>query len=303
VKREDAESLTGLVVRVLGLNPGPFTLSGTNTYLIGSGPSRFLIDTGEGKLEYLPLLEKAMQMTGCTEISDIFLTHWHIDHIGGLGQVLSKFPKSQIWKHSPEIVRNESAEIKALIPGAIHKTEGATLKVLYCPGHTSDHCGFLLEEEQAIFTGDCILGSGSSTFSNLQLYLRSLESILAEKPKRLYPGHGPLVDKEEAIGKIQEYIKHRMNRENEIISHLDQKRDWTVESLLEKIYPNIRPELVRGATLNTFLHLQKLQEEGRASSDVQMKVDIESQIADPCFNFEPYVRQMMSTSWRLQQRL
>ena len=75
------------VVRILGMNPSEFTLQGTNTYLVGTGPSRWLIDTGEGRREYIPLLRKAMEDEGVTGLEGILLTHYHGDHIGGLRDV------------------------------------------------------------------------------------------------------------------------------------------------------------------------------------------------------------------------
>lgn len=119
---EDLVRLSSRVVRILGQNPGPYTLSGTNTYLI-SAPSRnshaastsslsrpsILIDTGEGTDEYVPLLERALKgatdaehVSAGTEghgeelkswVSDIILTHKHHDHVGGLKSVLSLLSK------------------------------------------------------------------------------------------------------------------------------------------------------------------------------------------------------------------
>ena len=75
--------LSPLVLRVLGHNPGSFQLQGTNLYLVGNGPSRILIDTGEGKKEDLPLLLQAMEDDGCVELSDVLITHYQrlLDYI------------------------------------------------------------------------------------------------------------------------------------------------------------------------------------------------------------------------------
>merc|ERR1719487_3145543 len=80
----DREKKSDRVFQVLGLNPGSFSLNGTNTYLVGTGPKKILIDCAEGRAEYVPNLEKAMEMCGCKEIQEIIMTHWHFDHLGGV---------------------------------------------------------------------------------------------------------------------------------------------------------------------------------------------------------------------------
>jgi glyoxylase-like metal-dependent hydrolase (beta-lactamase superfamily II) len=72
----------------LGSNPGSYSLQGTNTYLVGTGSSRILIDTGEGKRDYLTTLKEGMRQAGCTSISQIVVSHWHHDHLGGVSSVL-----------------------------------------------------------------------------------------------------------------------------------------------------------------------------------------------------------------------
>lgn len=74
--------LSPLVACVLGQNPGAMTLQGTNTYLVGTGPARILIDTGEGKPGYLKSLVEMMQNLGASRLSDVILSHWHPDHTG-----------------------------------------------------------------------------------------------------------------------------------------------------------------------------------------------------------------------------
>ena len=83
--------LSERVTAALGMNPGPFTLMGSNTYLVGTGKKRILVDTGEGLDEYLPVLEEAMEKSGCEGIQEILITHYHHDHVGGIDSIQRRF--------------------------------------------------------------------------------------------------------------------------------------------------------------------------------------------------------------------
>ncbi|MEN8161712.1 MAG: MBL fold metallo-hydrolase, partial [Myxococcota bacterium] len=148
------------VAVALGQNPSAFTGPGTNTYLVGTGPERILLDPGQGLPSYLPVLERAMAESGCRGLQEIVLTHGHPDHIGGVRSVIECFGPMRISKFPwPE---NDTAYadlgMKTLTDGAVIETEGATLRGVFTPGHAPDHVCFVLEEEQALFSGDNVLG-------------------------------------------------------------------------------------------------------------------------------------------------
>ena len=145
----DFQQHSDRVVSVLGMNPGPFALTGTNTYLIGTGEKRILLDTGEGKDIYIPNLEKAMKSCGCKELQEIIITHWHFDHLGGVPSVQEHFgPNLTVRKFMPAEQEALTVGEGAIDPydiwpkdkfvpiqdGEVITTEGATLKALFTPG-------------------------------------------------------------------------------------------------------------------------------------------------------------------------
>jgi len=94
------------------------------------------------------------------------------------------------------------------------------LRAIHTPGHTTDHLCYWLEEEQALFAGDTILGQGTTEFEDLHDYLNSLKLILNLSPKKIYPGHGPVVENPREI--IEYYLSHRQQRNDQILAALKQ---------------------------------------------------------------------------------
>ena len=180
----------------LGQNPGAFTGPGTNTYLVGTGPERILLDTGQGVPAYLPVLERALAAAGSARIREIVLTHGHPDHLGGVRGVRERHGPLRVSKRPwPAMDAAMGCEVTPIDDGAVIEIEGATLRAVHTPGHAEDHLCFVLEEERAIFSGDNVLGVGTTVIpvegGDLLDYMRSLERLLAEQPTAIYPAHGP----------------------------------------------------------------------------------------------------------------
>jgi glyoxylase-like metal-dependent hydrolase (beta-lactamase superfamily II) len=211
----EVQLLSPLVARILGGNPSKYTLQGTNTYLVGDGRKRILIDTGDGVPAYKEWLKRALQEQNAT-IETILITHHHHDHVGGIQQVFDLCDeKPAVYKHQPD---EGQTDIK---DGQIFRTEGATLRAFYCPGHTQDHMAFILQEEDAMFTGDNVLGHGTTVFEDLAAYMDSLDRMQKEFNGWAYPGHGQVLG--DGVSKIREYITHRKMREGEVLNVLRDK--------------------------------------------------------------------------------
>ena len=152
-----------------------FTLQGTNTYLLGQEHSRnrVLIDTAQGFASWSKLLASVLQKENAT-ITTCLVTHWHHDHIGGINDLKALCPDVKIWKHTPTLWDGEQSgkkpenlqidDVQAIETGMVFEGEdGLKIQALHCPGHTDDHCSFIIEDSHiesdkgAIFTGDSML--------------------------------------------------------------------------------------------------------------------------------------------------
>ncbi|OSD02044.1 Metallo-hydrolase/oxidoreductase [Trametes coccinea BRFM310] len=313
--------LSKTVTRILGQNPGKFQLQGTNTYLVGERNPYVLIDTGEGKEEYIPYLKQALLDSPIHDakqpyVSDIILTHRHHDHVCGLPSVLAllrklwddehlaptppyrpprihKFPLSS---PDPSLQSTfDSLETGTFLPSpsgapahnladgdAIPVTTGpeetepeSSLRVLHTAGHTPDSICIYYPIDRALFTGDTVLGQGTTVFEDLGSYMASLRKMIdfaqggdgGQTYDTVYPGHGPVV--QEGLPRIKMYLQHREERETQILNVLGQSppsdapEGWTTEAIVANIYAKYPRELWAPAAHSTELALNKLVDEGR----------------------------------------
>ncbi|XP_063375996.1 beta-lactamase-like protein 2 homolog [Cydia fagiglandana] len=263
-------TLSNRVIRVLGCNPGHMTLQGTNTYLIGTGSNRILLDTGDKDVEEYQRNLANVLKSNKVNIDHIVVTHWHHDHIGGVENLYGTIANhAKIWKHkrspedAPDMELPPSIPLQWLSDGQELTVEGATIKIHHTPGHTTDHVIATLLEENVLFSGDCILGEGTAVFEDLYTYMQSLNKILDLRPSVIYPGHGNVV--EDPIQKIEYYISHRNQRERQILDALkaNAEKQLTEMDLVKIIYTETPEHLWPAAAYNVNHHLTKLTKENK----------------------------------------
>jgi glyoxylase-like metal-dependent hydrolase (beta-lactamase superfamily II) len=239
------------IVRVLAPNPGVYTLEGTNTWIVGREPS-VVIDPGPADETHLAEVERLAR-----PVSTVLVTHDHEDHAEGAAAFAERVGAPlRAWR----------------MQGAEHLRDGerfhagrAELVAVHTPGHSADHVAFHEPIERALFTGDAVVGRGTSFIDppegDLGKYLASLKRMLDLAPRTIHPGHGPLVL--DGRAKLTEYLEHRRDREQQVLEGIANE-SRTVAELVAGIYADY-PETVRPLAARSVLaHLLKLEREGRA---------------------------------------
>lgn len=240
--------------RVLAPNPSPFTLEGTNTWVLGEGPS-VVIDPGPDDAGHLLAVADQAE-----PVEAILLTHRHPDHAPGAPR-LSAATRAPVYALRPEDGERPIRHNQVLEAG------GLSVRAIHTPGHTSDHLVFFLESEGAMFTGDTVLGRGTSVVDppdgDMAAYVRSLGELLALRPRVIYPGHGPVVF--DAVGRIEVYLSHREERERQVLEAVAGGRA-APEEMVPEIYGGDVPEaMFPHAARSVLAHLLKLEREGRVT--------------------------------------
>ena len=146
--------------------------------------------------------------------------------------------------------------------GMVLRSQGATLTALYTPGHSLDHMSFYMEEGGDIFSGDHVLGYGTTFFQDLYDYMASLRKILAMKPGRLFPGHGPCIPN--GFDYVSRYVEHRDSRERQVVETLEgMHHPKTAMEITKVLYLDTSRQRLMQAAQNISKILTKLCKEGK----------------------------------------
>ena len=245
------------VVGIRAANPGPLTLSGTNSWIVGRDPA-WVVDPGPALGSHLAAL--AAELDRRDGLGGIALTHDHGDHGEAVNALRERCGGAPV-------AGGRGAVDVVLVPGG----RFGPLEALATPGHSRDHFAFLLGD--VAFTGDAVLGEGSVFVAPepgaLASYLDALRRLRARSPALICPGHGPLVT--DPAARIDQYIAHRAEREQRLLAALAEGRR-SVDELLDAAWSDAPPGLRFAASFTLAAHLDKLAGEGRLPDGVERPV-------------------------------
>lgn len=252
--------------------------TGNNTYLLrGRVPT--LIDAGVGDPQHIEEIAAALDGV---PLAQVLVTHGHSDHVGGLPALRERWPEVRTKTGTPPKMGTPKMGTLPISPktgtppvSVIDPAETGSVPVfagdrellaIHTPGHAPDHFCFFDRSTGDVYCGDLARAGGTIVIpatrgGNLRQYLESLQRIRDLRPRRLLPGHGPIVDDPDAL--IDRYIAHRAEREAQIVAAI-RDRPVTAEDLVPGIYGRLNDRIAVAASESVLAHLIKLEEEGRA---------------------------------------
>jgi glyoxylase-like metal-dependent hydrolase (beta-lactamase superfamily II) len=250
-------------IAVHAFNPGPMTGAGNWTWLL-RGAVTTLIDAGTGEPQFLDSLDEALAGAA---LQQVIVTHGHVDHASGAPALAARHPNARFLKMPwPDRDTRYAIEWQPVVADQVIAAGDTRLRAVHTPGHAPDHICLWDADGAQIFCGDLAMDSGSIYIpsavkgGDLRAYLLSLAHVLALGPQRLLPAHGAIIEQPERL--LRGFIAHREEREQQVLSAL---RDGltSADTILERVYPGVRPALVPFARDTVVSHLEKLVADGR----------------------------------------
>jgi glyoxylase-like metal-dependent hydrolase (beta-lactamase superfamily II) len=279
------DQVSPLIRRVIAANPGPFTYTGTGTYLVGRperGAGVAVIDPGPLDEGHLAALLAAVEGQ---IVSHVLVTHTHRDHsplarrfaraVGA--PVLAARPPARV-VHVSGALDEEDDETFApdavLNGGEILEGDGWTIEAMATPGHASNHMAFALREENALFSGDHVMGWSTTVVAppdgDMTAYMASLDAVIARGFSTLWPTHGAPVT--EPAPFLEAYRAHRLEREAQIVAQLT-AGPRRIKDMVPTLYAAIEPRLWPAAGLSVWAHLIGLERAGRVRAEPGPEMD------------------------------
>jgi glyoxylase-like metal-dependent hydrolase (beta-lactamase superfamily II) len=267
------DRMSPLIRRVIANNPGPFTFHGTGTYIVGSGEVA-VIDPGPLDEAHFEALQAAL--AGET-VRAILITHDHADHaplaaalaqatgapvLGGQPHPDRQAPPQGVEEGVDRLYRPD----RVLADGETVSGLGWTLRAVTTPGHTSNHTCYALTEEDALFTGDHVMGWSTTVIvppdGDMTDYYASLRKTIAGGYATLWPTHGPPVTEPGPF--LEAYLDHRLRREAAILAVL-KKGPADIQALVAAVYIGLDPRLKTAAGASVLAHLLHLVKTGQVA--------------------------------------
>ncbi len=285
-----SDTLVPGVRRVIANNPGPFTYTGSGTYIIGHGDVA-VIDPGPNDSTHL---EALLAETKGERVSHILITHTHSDHCGG-ARAFAERTGAPIFGYGPHPVKSKKHDAPALDEGAdyaFHPDEiigdGTVLEgdswrieAVHTPGHLSNHLCFTFPAEKALFTGDHMMGWATTVVAppdgDMTAYIESLDKLLARDDEIYFPTHGaPIKNPRRFVRAVK---THRLMRDAQIITQIEKGRT-KISEIVPVMYGDIDKRLHGAASLNVLAHLIRLVKIGSVTCDAEPTMGSHYRLAD-----------------------
>jgi glyoxylase-like metal-dependent hydrolase (beta-lactamase superfamily II) len=243
---------------ILALNPSPMTGAGNNTYLL-EGAEPTLVDAGVGAPAHIEALSAAL---ADRPLARVIVTHGHADHASGVPALRARWPGLDACK----FVAHDDPEPGAWSPltdGQLVSAGDRTLAVVHTPGHARDHVCLWDAGERSLYAGDMVaIGTTimvpAGRGGGMRAYLQSLHRMQALQPARIYPGHGPVIERPAEL--LAEFIEHRLMREAQVRACINRGTTHPAD-MVKEIYPGLPAALVPAATATVEAHIEKLRED------------------------------------------